>query len=61
MSEDDIIHWQDALESIQAGRTDGLKCPFCQEPTLVISQTERNTRVECTRCKHFIEGRFNAP
>jgi len=61
MSEDDIIYWQDALESIQAGRTEGLKCPFCQEAALSVTTGERNTRIECTRCKHFIEGRFSSP
>lgn len=58
MSEDDVIYWQDTLESIAAGRTDGLKCPFCYQGVIAVTQREHQTLVECQACHHFIEGRF---
>ncbi len=62
MSEDDIIYWQDVLESVQAGRTANLKCPFCQQGDIEVRKRERVTIVRCTAkgCGHFIEGRFSA-
>lgn len=59
VTEDDIIYWQDVLESVRAGRTDNLKCPFCYEGTITVAQRAQLTRLECTRCRHFLEGRFS--
>lgn len=61
MGEDDFIYWQDALEAVQAGRPEGLRCPFCHEGAVVVTRDERKTRLECSRCHHFIEGRFSEP
>lgn len=58
VSEDDFIYWQDALEQVQAGRTENIKCPFCEEGVIAVTQEDRQTRLECRKCRHFIEGRF---
>lgn len=59
MSEDDIIYWQDTLEAVQAGKIQDLKCPFCYEGVIAVTQSGRQTRLECQRCHHFLEGRFS--
>jgi hypothetical protein len=61
VSEDDIIYWQDVLENVQAGRTAGLKCPFCYHGSIQVSKRERVTTVQCENasCRHYIEGRFS--
>jgi hypothetical protein len=58
MDEEDIILWQDVLDTIAAGRADaGMKCPFCQQGTLAVEQGDRGRiRVSCPQCKKFIEG-----
>jgi hypothetical protein len=58
MGEDDFIYWQDVLEDIAAGKLSALRCPFCQQGGLKVEQKGMMTRVECTACRHFIEGRF---
>ena len=60
--EDDIIFWQDVLESVQAGRAANLKCPFCQKESIEVTKRERVTSVKRTAkgCGHYIEGRFSA-
>lgn len=59
MSEDDFIYWQDVLDDIAAGRTAQLRCPFCQaEPLKVETKQGGVTRIECGKCRHYIEGRF---
>ncbi len=55
--EEEIILWQDVLDSIAAGRPDGIVCPFCKGGALnVENQTVRGLRVSCPKCKKFIEG-----
>ena len=60
MSEDDHIYWQDNLEAVLAGRSNGLKCPFCYVGDIEVERIERKTRLTCRNraCNHFIEGRF---
>lgn len=58
LSEDDIIYWQDILESVAVGKTDGHTCPFCYQGVIAVTKKERTTRLECQKCHHFIEGRF---
>jgi hypothetical protein len=60
VAEDDIIYWQDVLESVLANRTTGLKCPFCYEESIFVERTELKTVVKCVNkeCRHFIEGKF---
>lgn len=58
VSDDDFIYWQDVLDDIAAGRKAPLRCPFCQAEGLKITQKGAVTRIECTACRHFIEGKF---
>ncbi len=58
MGEDDFIYWQDVLDDIAAGRRDKLRCPFCQAGGLRVDQKGAGVRIECTACRHYIEGRF---
>ena len=59
MSEDDFIYWQDVLDDVAAGKTAQLRCPFCQAEALKLeSKPGGVTRIECGKCRHYIEGRF---
>ena len=59
MDEEALILWQDVLDEIAAGRGDGMSCPHCSHRPLEIERLpERITKVTCTSCKKFIEGRF---
>lgn len=58
MNEEDMIYWQDVLDSIAAGRTADLVCPFCKKGQVQVIQRERVTRLECPACRRFIEGQM---
>lgn len=58
MNDEDMIYWQDVLDSIAAGRTGNLLCPFCKKGQVQVTQRERVTRVECPTCRRFIEGQM---
>lgn len=58
MDEEDIIKWQDTLDLILAGRGEGLKCPFCEQGTIQVTQKERVTHIECPSCRRFVDGSF---
>ena len=60
MDDDEIIYWQDVIETVAAGRTTGLKCPYCYQATISVTKKERTTLLQCTNaaCRHFIEGRL---
>lgn len=60
MHDDDFIYWQDTFDAIEAGRTSGLKCPFCYEGNVIVTKKERATRIECDKCHHYVEGRFKS-
>ena len=53
-----MIAWQDVLDLIAAGRPNDLACPFCQNKPLVIEEIDYSTRISCSKCKKFIQGRF---
>ena len=59
MAEDEIIVWQDVLDSIAAGRSQDLTCPYCKTKPMVVEEVEYSTRVSCPKCKKFIQGRFD--
>ncbi|MFT3691978.1 MAG: hypothetical protein QM831_02470 [Kofleriaceae bacterium] len=56
------IAWQDVLDMVVAGRPNDLSCPYCSHrPLLVEEQVQDNsTKISCTKCKKFIQGRFSA-
>ena len=57
-NEADMIVWQDILDLIQAGRGDGLECPFCRKGTLAVTMKGLVTRVMCGNCRKYIEGQM---
>jgi len=62
MDEDDIVLWQDLLDEVAAGRSKGLRCPFCPPTTkgseVVVTKEGFKTRVECQVCHRYLEGRM---
>jgi hypothetical protein len=51
-----MVLWQDVLDGVQAGRREGIKCPFCTDGKIVVTDLQRGVRVECPKCHHYIEG-----
>jgi hypothetical protein len=58
--DEESMMWQDVLDQLAAGRTEGLACPFCHAE-LTVEHEQTRTRLECRRCRHFIEGRMAQP
>lgn len=58
MDEEQLIVWQDVLDQIMAGRPDSLSCPFCRTTPMLVEKLEYSTRISCTKCGKFIQGRF---
>ena len=58
MDEEDLIAWQDVLDSVVAGRPGDLSCPFCRHRPLTVEEIDNSTRILCSKCKKFIQGRF---
>ena len=50
--------WQDVLEMVVNGRPNDLGCPYCNHRPLVIEEVDHSTRISCSKCKKFIQGRF---
>jgi transcription elongation factor Elf1 len=60
LDEEALLLWQDVLDEIVAGRTNNLSCPHCRHQPLAVVEDGMRTRVSCSRCGEFIEGRFGA-
>ncbi len=62
VSEDDVIYWQDILDAVVAKKLTGLKCPFCYQPSIKVTQVERKSLIECQNkdCRHYIEVGLDA-
>lgn len=58
VDEEALIAWQDVLDMVAAGRPNDIACPFCNHRPLAIEEVEHATRISCSKCKKFIEGRF---
>jgi len=59
VDEEALIAWQDVLDSVVAGRPGDLVCPYCNHRPLTVEEVEHAaTRISCSKCKKFIEGRF---
>jgi hypothetical protein len=58
MDEEALMAWQDVLDSVMAGRPGDCACPFCNHRPVVIEEVDFNTRISCSKCKKFIQGRF---
>ena len=53
-----MIVWMDVLDAIVAGRPNDTVCPYCRHKPMVVEEVEFSTRVSCTKCGKFIQGRF---
>ena len=58
MDEEDLIVWQDVLDSIVAGRPNDLSCPYCKHRPLVVEEVEFSTKITCSKCGKYLQGRF---
>ena len=61
MDEEELIVWQDVLDSIAAGRAEGLRCPVCVSKGGVLEVTtepDGTTKIRCLGCGTFLQGRF---
>ena len=57
--EEAMIAWQDALDSVVAGRPGDAVCPFCRHRPLTVEQIDFATRVSCSKCRRFVQGTFS--
>ena len=58
MDEEQLIVWQDVLDQIMAGRPNDLSCPYCHHRPMLVEKLEYSTRISCSKCQKFIQGRF---
>ena len=58
MDEEALVVWQDVLDMIAAGRPGETSCPYCQHRPLTVEEVDSSTRISCSQCKKFIQGRF---
>ncbi len=61
MDEEELIVWQDVLDQIMAGRPGDLTCPLCKHRPLTVEELEWSTRISCSKCGKYIQGRFAPP
>ena len=58
MDEEALMLWQDVLDMVMNNRPNEIGCPHCGHRPLVIEEIEGSTRISCSKCKKFIQGRF---
>jgi ribosomal protein L37AE/L43A len=56
--ENELIAWQDALDQIAAGRAGEAACPFCKHKPVTVEEVDLSTRISCSKCGRFVQGRF---
>ena len=56
--EEALILWQDVLDSVVNGRAQDLVCPYCQHRPLTVEEIDHTTRIACSACGKFIQGKF---
>jgi hypothetical protein len=54
-----MIAWQDVLDAIAAGRPGEAACPYCRHRPLTVEEVEFSTRISCSKCGKFIQGKFS--
>ena len=50
--------WQDVLDMVLAGRPNDLSCPDCSHRPHKVEEVEVSTKLSCSKCGKFIQGRF---
>jgi DNA-directed RNA polymerase subunit RPC12/RpoP len=58
VDEEALIVWQDVLDMVVNGRPNEVACPHCGHRPLTIEEIEQSTRISCSKCRKFIQGRF---
>jgi len=58
VDEEALIAWQDVLDMVLAGRPNDLSCPYCSHRPLKVEEVEFSTKISCSKCGKFIQGRF---
>jgi DNA-directed RNA polymerase subunit RPC12/RpoP len=58
VDEEALIAWQDVLDMVVAGRPNEVGCPYCNHRPLTIEEVENTTKISCSKCGKFIQGRF---
>jgi hypothetical protein len=58
VDEEALIAWQDVLDMVVNGRPNEVACPYCNHRPLTIEEIEQSTRISCSKCGKFIQGRF---
>lgn len=58
VDEEALIVWQDVLDMVVNGRPNEVACPHCNHRPLTIEEIEQTTRISCSKCGKFIQGRF---
>ncbi|HMG53568.1 MAG TPA: hypothetical protein VK601_08795 [Kofleriaceae bacterium] len=58
VDEEALIAWQDVLDMVVNGRPNEVACPYCNHRPLTIEEIEQTTRISCSKCGKFIQGRF---
>jgi transcription elongation factor Elf1 len=58
VDEEALIVWQDVLDMVVNGRPNEVACPHCNHRPLTIEEIDQATRISCSKCGKFIQGRF---
>ena len=58
MDEEALIMWQDVLDAIAAGRPGEAACPHCRHKPLTVEEVDFSTKISCSKCKQYIQGKF---
>ncbi|HEU0031278.1 MAG TPA: hypothetical protein VFQ53_11635 [Kofleriaceae bacterium] len=58
VDESALIAWQDVLDMVVNGRPNEVGCPYCNHRPLTIEEVEHSTKISCSKCGKFIQGRF---
>jgi hypothetical protein len=58
VDEEALMAWQDVLDMVAAGRPGESSCPFCGQRPVTIEEVDFSTRISCSKCKKFIQGKF---
>ena len=58
VDEEALMLWQDVLDAVMAGRPSEASCPHCNHRPLTVEEVDFSTRISCSKCKKFIQGRF---
>lgn len=55
---DELVVWQDVLDEILAGRSKGLRCPYCDAQALTVEKTPATLSIKCAECGKSFFGRM---